>query len=460
MKKPIYLQLHYRETKKAIAEHICRYNAWLMQNCPSEFKALKIKAPVLNTIHTILDAYSKFLRTNEKQGLTDPKFCINNKAIATMQSDLRSSTTIWRHIKRATEAGIFDKSGYVWHGSNSSFELAFNPNVLVAEVNQDYCDLLFEMYNRNVNNPPISVDNHLKILAARPPFSHSFNGCMVTFCNHIVPVKHLQEQDINMDKAENVNKPKMTVAAAEQSAKLAHIFELIGNPNGLPDRNILQEQGNMITPLQKMAVAAANVIENEAKEQEQIPAGRVQKTLDKGANDLLNFYTEQSLKIALRVLYSERFVDESDIPTAQRHIRKYFTSSTGRKLGELYFDFQLVIYEAHKSISRKHYIPAPIFKYFDSQFNGGFYSGLVHLETIVKPYIQKNEEYKKSISDVLKLYRKHIENPNDFQSYKSASQYLGKKKNKSYLQFFNKCVDAKSIETSDVANFYKQQIHQ
>lgn len=469
MTRPIYLLLHFRETKKAIAAHIKAYNEKLRKEQPREYKALKIKAPVIQTVNTLLYAYSKFLHNNKKQGLTNPVFKINNKAIYTMLNGLRSEATIWRHIKRATDAGVLDKGQYVFHGSNSSFELGFNPSILVACQSEEFSSLLLKTYNQNVENPPISVNISVEMLATRPLFADSFNGCMVSFCKHIVPVQPLQEQNINMDKASHVDKSESTVPAAhvknDCSGPIPQSFKIVNIAEGQPtayaigkNKNTEQEQGSCDTPRAKTIVQAAFKALEERTKQEQVAPAKSPRLVENSQNELIRFYTERSLIIALRVLYPDRIFEEADLFTAQQHIRKYFLR-TDKKVGQLYNDFQLVIYEAYKSKFRNHYIPAPIIKYFDSQFAGGFYSTLVHVETYVKPYMEKNADFKKSLNDLVKLHNRHQQNPGDFEQYRKAAQLLGKKRNKTFLNFFNACVtNAATLNAESIQHLFQRNV--
>jgi len=63
---PIYLKIHYKDTKRAIAEHISKYNNKVFAERPNEFRKLKIKSPVEATVHAVLDMFAKFLLNNEK----------------------------------------------------------------------------------------------------------------------------------------------------------------------------------------------------------------------------------------------------------------------------------------------------------------------------------------------------------------------------------------------------------
>lgn len=469
--KPIYLTLHFRETLKTIAAFISAYNKQLLADNPTGYRALRIKSPVEQTIGVLLKAYSKFLHTNAQQGLTNPVFKINRKAIATMLHNRRSESTIWRHIKAATRAGVLDKNMYVFHGSNSSFELGFNSSLLVACQSEEYTNLLTNIYKSNVNNPPIPVNISVDMRASRPSFTDAFNGCMLSFCYHIVPVKTLQEQNINMDKVENVDKSKVTLLQAhvqtDCTGPSAWSFALVNIPGEPPiasaidrNKNIEQEQGSWNTHSAKMVVDAAIKRLEARTKQEQVAPAKIENVAPKRSNEDLRFFTDAAINIALRVLFAGKVYDDEDIFTAKQHIRKYL-SSPDKKLGQLFNTFQLVIYEANKSRSRKHYNPAPIYKYFDSHFNGGFYKSLTHVEEVVIPFLYKNADAKKSMSDTIMLINQHLKNPNDFESYRKAAQYLGKKKNKGYLNFYNTTVaNQQSLNSSSIQQLYTQAIQQ
>lgn len=453
---PIYLEIHYKDTKRAISEHISKYNDKLLEDCPGDYKRLKIKSPVESTVYAILDMYAKFLQNNRNRKLQEPVFKINNQAVCTKLGGRISKVTVWRHIKRATDCGIFNKEAYVFHGTNSSYEIGFNPAVLVACFHPEFTELVVSNFQKSVNNIEIPVEKHAELVAIRPRFSDALNGYMISFCNHIVPVKILQEQNINMEVAvdvENVSLP--AVDSNINESQKSEVSDFTGN--------ILQEQASIKEAKKDIVPPPLRRQAGVERLEQKFRAEKSEKARQKPDIDLVIFYVEAALKLVLRVLYKDRYVSEYDKEIAKKYIWNYFTNPADptKKMYDLSTDFTIVILEAYKAQIRKAWIVLPLYKYFDPYEKVGFYRSLSHVENIVKPYIQKNEDYSKSISEVVKIYLNYRKTPNSFENYRKATQFLGKKKNKTYLNFFNSCVeDPEQFNSKNLYNQWNQSINQ
>jgi len=325
----------------------------------------------------------------------------------------------------------------------------------VACHHPEFTKMLVKNYQISVNKLEIPVEKLADLHAIRPLFSGTFNGYMISFCNHIVPVKTLQEQNINMDKGVNVN-------SASLSFSEISIHELPETEKSVSTGTILQEQGS-IDPGQKINAPSPFHRQGSRERLEQRLGGRdAKKVQQKPDYDLLLFFIESSIRLVLSVLYRERFVPEHDIEVAKKYLWNYFTPvDKSKKLSDLKADLDIAVFEAYKAQHRKFYIPAPLYRYFDPYFNGGFYKTLRHVETYVKPYMARNAEYNKSISDVMNLYNLHMKNPNDFECYRKAVQLLGKKQNKNYLNFFNACVSQpEQFNSKTLYNQWTQSVNQ
>jgi len=450
--KPIFLEIHHKDTRRAIRAHIEEFNKQLLINNPNDFKKLKIKRNTEDVVFAVLDAYSKHLLRNASNGHTDTCFKINNAAIARMIN--RSRKCVWENLKRAYSCGIFNRDAYVFHGTNSSYEIAFNHNVLVACHSSEYSDLLIKKHQLDVNNLEIPVEKRVEMLAARPRFSDAKNGCIVTFCNHIVPVINLQEQNINMDKVDFV---KNKIGELENSAEFSDETQRVSSH----DLKKRQEQGS-IKGKKKTVVPPLPPNSSGAIKQEQISRGR---EFEKVANtvdiDLLNFNVDSALKISLSLLFSDKFVTEFDVQAARLDLIKYFNPEKKvKKMWELSQDLHLALFEAYKSKKRGKFIPSKLWSYFDPRVPYGFYQTLVHVQDVVKPYMEKQKEYSKSIKELYTLLRSYMKNPTS-ENYIKASQFLGKKKNKFYLEFFNQSVVSPSnIDFSQIHNNFIDYLNQ
>lgn len=98
--KPIYLKIAYKETKKAISEFITCYNEKLKVENPEEYKKLKIKAPVEETVYALLDMFAKFLLNNQNKGVVNPTFKTNNAALSKKLHNRREKK---HHLQTSTK---------------------------------------------------------------------------------------------------------------------------------------------------------------------------------------------------------------------------------------------------------------------------------------------------------------------------------------------------------------------
>lgn len=440
--KPIYLQLHYTLTKQAIAAHIKKFNTevekefldnpekFREKHCltpKNSYKCVTIKASIEATAHGILDMYAKFLQRNENSGCTEPIFKINNQAVSTKRNGLLVKKTAHLHIKRLTQAGIFDKNRYVFHGTNSSFEIGFNPNVLVAKPNPLFTEMIVNNYINSVDKAVINPDKLTLLSTITPLFSDSNNGYIGTNCNHIVLVQ-LQEHNINMDDTIRVENNLLT-----QNVSLTNQEVLTGTK---------REHGSINIPFDLTAVALNFVRNQEQKREQTLRPREIKKAPQNEDMEQIHFQVSSALRLILSVLYKDRFVSEDQKRLASKDLTAYFCrKKTDKRSNQLWDDLWLAVMEAHKSNRRTGFIPAPIHKYLDVYFKGGLLSTTMeHVEKNVKPYLSKNKEITESINAANQWYQLFVKSGNNMEVYRKATQNLNKKQNKNYLDFFNDSV--------------------
>ncbi|HEY0029165.1 MAG TPA: hypothetical protein VGC65_00290 [Bacteroidia bacterium] len=449
--KAIYLKIDYKDTKKLMGQQIIKYNTNLESEflkdpeafrtkyalTPSEktFRSRTIKSGTQDVAFAILDMYAKFLLNNEKKGLKNPVFKVNRKGVCTKLNGLLSKTSVWRHIGRATDAGIFDKTGYVYHGQNSSFELKFNPAILVACHNEMYFEMAVKNCQQLVNNIELSVEKLEELQHTRPPFSQTFNGYMLPNWNDTVSGKPSLDRNINMDKAFLVENLPLSL----QDSTKKDFPETDASVSSL-DRSLEHENikgvGKNTFPLPASKSDRAKTLEQKfrAKNSEIVP-----QNVD---NDLLFVNIKSALSLILSVLYKGIHIPEVHLSLAKEFLSGYFNPrSKDLKMSELYENLMLVVFEAHKAKTRRGFTPAPIWRWLDPNFSAGFYNSLKHVEKVVKPYMRTNEDHSKSVKELINIFKIHKKNPDDYENYRKASQLLGKKKNKAYLEFYNTCVE-------------------
>lgn len=444
MYAPYFLKIHYKGTRDAIATYIINFNTKLKETDPNNYKRLRIKSSVLATIYAILEMYAKSLEKNAQERLLNTTFRTNNVAIKTKMKNLPSISTIKRHITLAKDCGIFIREKCVWHGTNAAYELYFNSAVLVAEHNPFFAEAMGNYHKDVVNKGVITEQQYNQIYRQLPEFSKANNGCISSiwaYNEFVIPNKN----NINMLKAlsvENNRKKEFRTATAvrigsfftEQGSINSKEFQEQGNINSKK----LQEQG-CIDSLKDKSTTLQNGL-GTARIQEQNSAGPREKNRIDEYIARRELKADMGLRFAKRLLFKDRKVTENDIAEAREFIKNYYKPALiDGNFKLLEEEFELSIMEAYKSKKRTLFQPAPLYMYFDPMFTGGFYRTLEHVQTKVKPYLQKNQDYTKSFAELRFWHEAFLQN-NGYETYRKATQALAKKRNKIYLEVFNELI--------------------
>ena len=118
--------LHYHTAFKALDRYVKTYNS------KTEDLSLQIRQSVSATAKELIRLYgSALIKANgvekvDKDNL--PSLRTNNVQLAKLSHS--STRTVQRHIQKLMEAGVITRK--VWHGSNASYELWINPDILLV----------------------------------------------------------------------------------------------------------------------------------------------------------------------------------------------------------------------------------------------------------------------------------------------------------------------------------------
>ena len=194
--KAYYFFLDYKKTKAAIKAKIHRYNADLLllwDHNATEFRAkhglsdtqtyktLTIKSSEETTMWSILEMFGGYLQTNAICKLAPEEFRINNVALRTKKSDLVNTSTIYRHIRKLLAAGIIKEK--IFRGSNTSYELKLNENLIQFRPNTMYNFYLMEVYKTMLGSAEVK-DQYLRgISSFSPSLAHFPYGFTLANCN-------------------------------------------------------------------------------------------------------------------------------------------------------------------------------------------------------------------------------------------------------------------------------------
>ncbi|MBC8755856.1 hypothetical protein H2O64_14355 [Kordia sp. YSTF-M3] len=122
--------IHFSTAFKALDTFVAQYNA------TSDNLSSRLRQPVIATAREVIRIYGASLLKASKEpsfdALNIPSLKTNNVQLATIAHT--STRTIQRHLKKLLEANILTKK--IWHGSNASYELYFNPKILLINGQQ------------------------------------------------------------------------------------------------------------------------------------------------------------------------------------------------------------------------------------------------------------------------------------------------------------------------------------
>ena len=424
--RPIHLTIQYTETKKQIAAFISNYNRNLAKEWmedPKKFlenhhnKTLnqcKFKACHETSVYAILDMYGTYLKRNRATGITGGVFKLNNAALGTKMNKRCSKVTAWRHISKAIEIGILQDK--VFHGSKASFDIALNPQLLVSEYNQEYCELLVDYWCLLFKTEQIPVHIYKDLFSQKPLFTDFPAGFMVSSCNDTVANKLILINN-NMVGGISASRDYISVYEPEQggvesSGKMA--------ANEFPSAN-LNDQG-------LVGLAPSNELQNDLTSDERTD---------------LNHFTKLAWTFAYSTIFSEKFVSENDLRQVYGFIMLFFLPSAKKKngLSTRYNNFceRIILAMKWKNKHPEYRFMNPT-AYFNPLTEKGFAATKQWLLKTEKKR-EKSKDYYSNNKLLLDLCRNYVANPNA-ETYRIATQKLGKLKEKSkeLLVIFNEFV--------------------
>ena len=119
--------INYNTAFKALDAYIKAYNS------RTEDLSLQVRQSVASTAKELIRIYGiSLVKANgiekfDKENL--PSLKTNNVQLSKLSNS--STRTVQRHIKKLMQAGVITKK--IWHGTNSSYELWINPNILLVK---------------------------------------------------------------------------------------------------------------------------------------------------------------------------------------------------------------------------------------------------------------------------------------------------------------------------------------
>lgn len=415
----LYLRLHFSKTHKLFIEFMKKHNEQLKKENPKDFKKNSLKKTHKETFFTILNAYQKHLDKNRKMRL-DPEtpFRINNVALGTMAC--ADNTTMFRHIKRLMAAGVITKK--VFHGSNSSYELHLNLDLLIAEDSLELTHLIKEKHRVAVSKGFETEETLVNKLAQNCTFSF-IKFYMVAFCDDIVSGSLQETLNNNMD-CEDV------LITFNEDEK--HLDKKQGSIQ--TGQNIASFQHKEL--LQETKIPAAAAVSGNANERH------------------LAFLVDRAWIFCYSVLWQGKKHVEQEVIQAKRYISLFFTGTKypGHRL-EMFCE-RVLLARKYCERSPERFIPTPS-TWLDPYFANGFAGTKNWHEKVIKKR-EKQKEYYGDLKLLAAIFREYSNAPTA-NNYRIASQLLGKKGKDELLDTFNTCVLNKDLFNSQTFQNLHQQ---
>jgi hypothetical protein len=446
----IVLELNLTESYKKLREHVDAYNQKMKAKHKDNYGEYTLKATHLRCAQVLLNAFGNHLRLQKsvRNYESAGEFKINNQAIATMmgQSSKRSSAN---QIKRLKDAGIILCKTF--KGTNASYTIELNPDILVAKSNYDYTQKLIELYQVLTGEEKLDNKAITDIENITASFSVFFNGFgkflpyietrnLYKNLNHNIILKGIVENIISHHS--NINDNAVNSAYLEwlksdkvfnnRLFKLQETLQETIQETFYGKHRQLNQLGSKASQKQE-DVAAADFLPAPAVEADE-------KKLE--LQKMIQSMAFSAYVWLISMLYDDKNYSEHDNNTALQFIEEFFMSKTNnstKNLSEAFNEFifrvQLTRKYIHAAPGR--FVPKPII-WLDPKNEKGF-SGTESWHKITKKKQEKIKNYYSHIKLVGELYKKYVQTPT-FDMYASGRQRLSKIEDKQYLQLYDKSI--------------------
>jgi len=309
--------LHYSTTLRALHRYTEAYN---QSHTP------KLKASMIHTAQELLKIYGLCLLKESRLSPITPETLkpLRTNNVQMAKRTQNSTRTIQRHIVRLQEAGIITKK--VFHGSRASYELYFNPEVLLISYSKPV-DIRKKQKKEAIQSIFQESDNQpfKKQPATKCPRTEGGNKRYITN-NIVMDVDKCHIGDILKSSGIESGNEKKRSSAGQNALKKR------GNsPSGNTSR------GNTGKKSAEKNIEGAGRKVQKGRASQKKPLAQGPETARRTS---LDFYVKMLWNLVLKVLYKDVFLTQR-----QHHI--------GKKL--LYRWFEPVETEKHAALY-KHYL--------------------------------------------------------------------------------------------------------
>lgn len=471
--KVFYFLLDYKKTKAAIKTKIDQYNDDLKlfydanvdefrkrhKLTPNQtYKACTLKSAEETTMWCILEMFGGYLQNNAITKIMPEAFMINNKAISTKKSSRINVSTSYRHLNRLIECGIITEK--IFRGSNTSFEIKLNQNLIHFRPNSDYNFHLADIYRRLLGDRPVKAAYFNGLFSFSATLANFPFGVTLASCNDTSTRTVLLEHKINMEcgivdfdlhlhtpspSEDQNNNADFDKDWNKESQKSCH-SERGTPPNCAPPPQDFEKDYTGVMLAGKSIERAEN-----QKKTRTIPISEDERLW----KEVLSFYC-----YAIAILWPDRIITQYERNRVCLNIFKQFKKQLGDNpvYPNVYsfrgtFMFRILLTKKYLNKNPLWTLESPL-SYFDftnvKGFNGteGWVDRSKQMEAQNKLYL---EHYRKFIQG----WKDYTKNPS-VETYRQVSQQLGKMKNNCWINYFNQGVaNLNSLETNGLREMWK-----
>jgi hypothetical protein len=338
-----------------------------------------------------------------------------------------NKSTSYRHLQKLLKVGIIKKK--VFHGTNSGYEIHFNTNLLVAEQNSSFNELLISNAKRIVKN--LDFDSEIKIKQIKPPlniFKEFYVSVdIIADCNHIV-TRTILEHNINVVFVNSVNNyPLVDINLLEHQKSKGSDHS--GVPSDMVAKPVLSED------LAPGAETVGNSVHNPLLSLKTLKA-----------------YVDNFYDIASNALWKEKKYEEQEHHTAKKYIELYITkgaqSVTTGMLFHRKVNFIARIQLTKNYIDRSpgRFVVNPAL-YFNPEFPYGFVGTKNWLEKL-NAKKAAGEAYSRQSKILVEAWTAYHKNPKT-STYEKYRQKIGKMKEPVLLKLFNQGILSPEMNTHE-----------
>jgi len=352
------LIIHYNTAYKALNAHIDVHN-----KRTKELKD-KVRLSVVATARELIRLYgASLVKANrvEKLDLENlPSLRTNNVQLA--KAGHGSGRTIQRHLLKLKKAGIITKK--VWHGSNASYEVWINPDILKIKESKPA-------------KTPEELKEELNKIAERA-LEKELSSEKNTKCPHTETGNNKNNiviEGVKVDKSDDCesggegmcdetirHEPKLMDDAAGNDTGNATGNTERGNPFGGKYRGTGKK---MRSRLEKKGAGGR--------------ASEADQTIVENENQLerkreIDFHVDLLWSMAKNTLYSERYLTNGQVEKAKAHLYEWYDAVSTERLSWIHQVYTERIALAHKYVKkdpRNRFITLPA-TYFDLENMKGF----------------------------------------------------------------------------------------